>query len=327
MVPRQHSPAAVFCALGVSGCAGEQSWLDPAGKDAELIGSLFLVMLASALLIWSGVMALALYAARWRRRSFSRRTAGHFILVGGILFPTVTLFALLITGLLVLREITGRTADLTVSVEGEQWWWRIAHAGPGGDSVPTPNELRLPVGRTAEMTLTADGVIHSFWVPALGGKMDMIPGRVNRITLTPTRTGRFRGQCAEYCGGAHAQMAFPTIVMAPSAFSDWLENQARPARGPDTERARRGLELFLSTGCGACHTIRGTQAEGRVGPDLTHVGSRATIGAGTLPMSLENMRRWIAAPDHAKPGVRMPSFAMLPESEIALIAEYLVGLE
>ena len=317
----------VLGAFWLSGCAGEQSWLDPAGEDAALIGRLFQVMLAGAIVIWTAVMGLAVYAVRFRKKQYSRRGAGHLILFGGIVFPTVTLFALLITGLFVLREITGREAELTLTARGEQWWWRIAHVPAGGDPVPTPNELRLPVGQTAEVMLSAGGVIHSFWVPALGGKMDMIPGRVNRVTLTPTKAGNFRGQCAEYCGDAHAQMALRAVVMEPAGFADWLAGQAEPAEAPQSERARQGRDLFLSTGCGACHTIRGTDAQGKVGPDLTHVASRTSLGAGILPMTPRSMREWIATPDHVKPGVRMPSFAMLPDREIALIADYLMGLE
>ena len=175
--------------------------------------------------------------------------------------------------------------------------------------------------------LTAARVIHSFWAPTLGGKMDMIPGRENRMTLTPTEPGVYRGQCAEFCGEAHAQMAFPVVVMAPAEFEVWLAAQSEPAREPVTEAARQGRDLFLSNGCGACHTIRGTEAEGRVGPDLTHLGSRLTVGAGVLPVSRDTVADWIAAPEHVKPGVRMPAFGMLGDHQVGLIAGYLVGLE
>jgi cytochrome c oxidase subunit II len=157
--------------------------------------------------------------------------------------------------------------------------------------------------------------------------MDMIPGRTNRLRLTPTRPGIYRGRCAEFCGEGHAQMAFPVVIMDPAAFQDWLVAQAEPARPPETPAARRGHDLFMASGCGGCHTIRGTDAEGDVGPDLTHVGSRLSIGAGLLPVTPEALREWIVAPGHVKPGVRMPAFGMLPDEEIGLIAEYLAGLE
>ena len=311
----------------VSGCAGEQSWLDTAGRDAEAIATLFWIVVPGALVIWAGVMLLAVIAARSRPERTSPKAGGRLILWGGLVFPTMTVLALLVSGLTVLDDITGRAADFRVSARGEQWWWRIAHLSPEGEPIPTPNELRLPAGRTAEIELTANRVIHSFWVPSLGGKMDMIPGRTNRITLTPDRTGEFRGQCAEYCGGAHAQMAFRAVVMEPDDFETWLAGQAEPAREPASDAARRGRDLFLASGCGACHAIRGTEAAGRVGPDLTHVGSRTSLGAATLPMTAEAMRRWIAETDHVKPGVRMPQFGMLPAEDIALIADYLLGLE
>ena len=326
MPPAARPIAAAPLILALAGCSGDQAWIDPAGADAETVADLFWIMLAGAGLIWVAVIALAVYAGRISPGPHSERGASRMILWGGIVAPTATVLALLVAGLLVLDELTDRVPTLTLTARGEQWWWRIAHTGPDGAPVPTPNELRLPRGETAEALLTANRVIHSFWAPTIGGKMDMIPGRTTRLLLTPTKTGVYRGQCAEFCGEAHAQMAFPVVVMEPDAFDEWLAAQALPAAAP-RGRAAEGLALFLSTGCGACHTIRGTEAAGRVGPDLTHVGSRLSIGAGILPMNAQAMARWIAATEHVKPGVRMPQFGMLPEDEIALIADYLVGLE
>ena len=319
--------AAAVPALALAACAGEQSWIDPAGRDAETVATLFWVLVIGAVVIWAGVMVLAAYAGRVRPGKHSEREGTRLILWGGIVFPTVTIAVLMTSGLFVLEAMTDERPQLRLHAEGEQWWWRIHHIAPDGTEVPTPNELRLPAGRDAELVLTAHRVIHSFWVPSIGGKMDMIPGRVNRLTLSPTRPGVWRGQCAEFCGEAHAQMTFPVVIMEPADFDDWLTAQAEPARAPETEAARRGLELFLANGCGGCHTIRGTEAEGDVGPDLTHVGSRLSIGAGLLPVTPATLREWIAAPEEIKPGVRMPAFGMLPDEEIALIADYLAGLE
>lgn len=311
------------------GCGGPQSWGTPAGAEAGAIAELTWVMVSGAAVIWALVVGAMLWAIRsdpdgGRDRS---RAARHMVIWGGMVAPTAVVLALLVAGLLLMRDLTARPASLVVDATGEQWWWRIAHRDAGGAPVPTPNELRLPVGETVEFVLTADDVIHSFWVPSLGGKMDMIPGRTNRLRLTPTETGTFRGACAEFCGEAHAQMALPVVVLEPTAYRDWLARQAEPAAAPASDGARQGLDLFLSTGCGACHTIRGTEAAGLVGPDLTHVGSRLSIAAGTLPMDAEAMARWIANPGGIKPGARMPSFGMLPPEEIALIAGYLVGLK
>ncbi len=217
-------------------------------------------------------------------------------------------------------------ADFDVDVSGEQWWWRVHYRTPGG-TVDLANEIRLPVGQRTEFHLSSPDVIHSFWIPPLGGKIDMIPGRQTRLTLEPTRTGRFRGTCAEYCGSAHALMSFPVVVMEQKAFLEWLKHQGSPALPPQTPLARRGRDAFLGNGCGACHTIRGTEADGRVGPDLTHVGSRLTLGAGILPNTASSFSRWISDTGSIKPGVHMPSFGMLPEDQIRMIAAYLEGLE
>jgi cytochrome c oxidase subunit 2 len=311
----------------LAACRGEQSWIHPAGTGADSVALLFAVVMPAAAVIWAAVVGLAVYAAVITPRSHPERHASRLIIWGGIVTPTVTIFVLMVTSLVMLETMTARESELTLHARGEQWWWRIAHEGPSGELVPTPNELRLPVDRTAEVVLTAGRVIHSFWAPSLGGKTDMIPGRVNRTTLTPTETGVYRGQCAEFCGEAHALMAFPVVVMEPAAFDEWLAAQAEPARPPATAAARRGRELFLANGCGACHTVRGTEAAGKVGPDLTHLGSRLSLGAGVLPVTREAVAAWIAAPDHAKPGVRMPAFAVLGDEKLARIADYLVGLE
>jgi cytochrome c oxidase subunit 2 len=245
---------------------------------------------------------------------------------GGIVLPTVTVVLLAVASLLLLDRITSGEPDLTVTARGEQWWWRIAHEAPDGTSVPTPNELRLPAGRTAEIALGATRVIHSFWAPPLGGKIDMIPGRTTRMLLKPDRAGLWRGQCAEFCGESHAIMAFPVIVMEPDAFRDWLAGQARPAAPPATETARRGEALFAGNGCGACHAVRGTPARGAVGPDLTHLGSRTWLAAGALPMTAEALSAWVRDPGAIKPGARMPGYPMLDEAERGDLAAYLLGL-
>jgi cytochrome c oxidase subunit 2 len=188
------------------------------------------------------------------------------------------------------------------------------------------NEIRLPVGETVEFRLESPDVIHSFWIPSLGGKMDMIPGRVTRLALTPTKTGVFRGACAEYCGTSHALMSFDVVVHEKEGFDRWLAHQQMPAGPPGAAAAARGHELFLANGCGACHAIRGTTAKGVIGPDLTHVGSRLSIGAGTLSNTRDALVRWIARTDHVKPGVIMPSFGMLPDEQLQAMALYLEGL-
>jgi cytochrome c oxidase subunit 2 len=216
--------------------------------------------------------------------------------------------------------------DLAIHVTAKQWWWRIQYRTPAGP-VETANEVRLPLGRRVQLQLSSPDVIHSFWVPSLAGKMDVIPGRLTRLALEPTRVGTFRGACAEYCGASHALMAFSVVVLEPGEFRAWLAAQARPAAEPVNALAARGRTAFVANGCSACHTIRGTPAAGPIGPDLTHVGGRLRIAAETLPNDPESLERWIGHPDRFKPGVHMPAFRALAGDERSALAAYLSGLE
>jgi cytochrome c oxidase subunit 2 len=317
--------------LLLAGCGGSQSALDPAGRGAERIANLFWWMTGGAIIIWLAVVSLAIYAIHVRREAYSRRAVDLLIIGGGAVLPTVVLAALLTYGLALLPEFVGPVSAGTrqIAVSGEQWWWRVRYltAGNSGTGVELANEVRLPVGEPVEFLLESPDVIHSFWVPALGGKIDMIPGRQNRLILEPTRTGVFRGTCAEYCGTSHALMSLYVVVLEPADFAAWLAHQQTPAQLPALPLAARGQELFLANGCGACHTVRGTPADGVVGPDLTHVGGRLSLGAGILPNEPEAFRRWIAYTENVKPGVHMPAFGMLPPEELQALAAYLDGLQ
>ena len=302
----------------------------PAGRAAEQIAELFWWMAAGGAVIWLAVVALAVYAIHVEREPRGRRGAQRLIVVGGVAFPTVVLVGVLSYGLALLPTLVAPAPDgsLTIAVSAEQWWWRVGYLGRDGNvAVELANEIRLPVGEPVEFELTAPDVIHSFWIPSLGGKMDMIPGRQTRLALLPTRAGTFRGACAEYCGDSHALMSFYVVVQEPDEYERWLAEQGEPAREPDDPLAERGGELFLSNGCGACHVIRGTPARGLVGPDLTHVGSRLSLGAGILPNEPDAFVRWISRTDELKPGVHMPAFGMLPEEDLRAMAAYLDGLE
>lgn len=317
---------AILAMAGV-GCAGSQSALDTAGRDAEQIAHLFTVMMAGAVIVWAAVVAAAVYALRARRGTHSEREADLFVVGGGVILPTVTLGALLVYGLPVLPRVMALApADaLTIHVTGKQWWWRVQYMTPEG-AVETANEIRLPVGQRVNLHLTSPDVIHSFWVPSLAGKMDMIPGRLTRLALEPTRTGVFRGACAEYCGTSHALMALSAVVTEAKAFQQWLAAQAEPAIAPADAASVRGRDAFLANGCSACHTIRGTAAAARIGPDLTHVASRLRIGAGTLPNDVDSLATWIVQTDRIKPGVHMPAFRALAADDVAALATYLSTL-
>lgn len=335
----------------LAGCGGPQSALVPGGRDAERVLDLFWWMAGGALVIWAVVLGIAVYASRMRPGEHDVRTANLLIVGGGVVFPTVVLAGLLAYGLSLMprpgevippTEGTARGQDppdtpgavpggalprVRIAVSGEQWWWRVRYLLPGGGEVELANELHLPVGEPAELVLTSPDVIHSFWVPSLAGKMDMIPGRVTRLALEPTRTGVYRGACAEYCGASHALMAFYVVVEERPAYEAWLAEQRTPAEPLEAPRAVRGRDLFLASGCGACHTVRGTPADGTVGPDLTHVGSRESLGAGVLENDREAFHRWLARTKRIKPEVHMPAFGMLPADDLRALAAYLEDLE
>lgn len=314
-------------AIALTGCDGAQSTLAPAGRGAEQVAELFWWMAGGAAVIWVAVIALAIYASRVHPESYSRR-AGFFIIGGGAVIPTIVLTVLLVYGLAILPGLLAPAppGSLEISVTGEQWWWRVRYAGPDGEVTETANTIHLPVGQPVQFHLNSADVIHSFWIPSLGGKMDMFPGRTTRLTLHPTRTGVYRGACAEYCGESHALMNFDVVVQDQESFQRWLRRQRAAAAEPSESLAERGREVFFTSGCGACHTIRGSGADGVVGPDLTHVGSRRSLGAGVLPNETEAFRRWIGHTEQVKPGVIMPSFDMLPPEDLRALAAYLDAL-
>ncbi|WP_245469838.1 cytochrome c oxidase subunit II [Mesorhizobium sp. M7A.F.Ca.MR.362.00.0.0] len=321
---------ALWLCLGTcSSCSGAQSALDPAGEEARQIADLFWLMAIAGGLIWLTVIGLLVHAIRHERTPIDEHIASRLIFWGGAAIPSLLLFLLLGYALWLmpgLRPFAGAVeADgLRIEVTGEQFWWRVAyHPADGGVPILSANEIRLPVGERVEFLLKSTDVIHSFWIPALGGKMDMIPGRVNRLSLLATKPGTYRGPCAEYCGTSHALMTFTAVAMQPAAFREWLAVRANPSPGASLP----GRDIFLRNGCGACHRVAGTQAEGGVGPDLSHMGSRGTIGAGVLPTDDEAVRSFIAHSHLIKPGSKMPDFNMLPQQDIAEIAAWLKGLE
>lgn len=321
--------------LAAAGCAGPQSTLEPAGRAAEQISTLFWWMTGGGAVIWCVVIGLAIYALRISPQPHDPWRARLWIIGGGAVAPTLILTGLLIYGLSMLPGLVRPAPEGSrqINVTGVQWWWRVRYpihnseSGTDAETVELANEIRIPVGEPVQFNLKSADVIHAFWIPSLGGKVDMIPGRETRLTLEPTKVGRYRGVCAEYCGASHALMAFDVVVMEPDKFEDWLEHQRQPAVEPRESQAVRGRDVFLKHGCGACHTVRGTEADGVIGPDLTHVGGRASLGAGTLANQPEEFRRWIAHTSAAKPDVNMPDFNMLADEELTALAAYLEGLE
>lgn len=329
--------AVLLPGLLLSSCTGIQSALDPAGSEAEAVATLFWAMVAGGGLIWLIVVAAVIYASRLKKKPMSEIGASRVIFFGGVAFPVVVLAFLLAYAVWLMPAMRpwfgGEGEGLRrIEVTAEQYWWRVRYLdSTGGVIRETANEVHMPTGERVLFVLKAKDVIHSFWIPSIGGKMDAIPGRTNTLQLEATRPGIYRGVCAEFCGTAHALMAFSVQAMEPQAFDAWLA--ARPSESPVagveavSSGQPRGLNLFLRHGCGSCHAISGTPADGTIGPSLTAFGARPTVAAGTLPNTPENLARFIQYPDAIKPGVRMPGFAMLPEADVAAIALYLKGLE
>jgi cytochrome c oxidase subunit 2 len=329
MRTRPISAAALLVLAAAPACTGPQSALAPAGRAAARIADLFWWMTAGSAVIFVGFIGLAIYALYKRHPGDERRAGRLLIIGGGVVFPTVVLAGLLAYGLAMLPPLVAPAPEgsLRVAVTGEQYWWRVRYL-PAGDGAPIElaNELVLPAGEPVQLILESSDVIHSFWVPSLAGKMDMIPGRTTRLVLEPTAPGVYRGACAELCGTSHAHMGFFVRVVERAAFDGWLAAQAAPAQPPAGDEATRGARLFLASGCGACHTVRGTRADGVIGPDLTHVGGRLSVGAGLLPPTRDGLAAFIARSETLKPAVHMPEFGMLAEADLAALAAYLEGL-
>ena len=305
-----------------------QSALRAAGPIAQTLLEVSGVLAVGGALIFAGVMLLLVLAVR--RRGGSRVSTRWWVLGGGLVFPTVVLSALFAYSEFhrpPWRPVPPPGA-LIVGVTGHMWWWEVRYRDPAsGAEVVTANEIRIPVGRPVFFGLGSADVIHSFWVPSLGGKMDMLPGRVQHLQLQADRPGVWRGQCAEYCGEQHARMALHVVAEEPAAFDAWLAAQARPAAAPSPE-VERGREAFLAHRCNACHTVRGVSEQSRLGPDLTHVGSRLHLGAGTVANDAAQLATWVAHTQQLKPGARMPSSGeRIGEADLQSIAAWLAQLK
>ena len=262
-------------------------------------------------------------------RPESERKGTRWMLFGGVAFPAVVLLILLVFSLRTLSAVSPRRADeaaLTVEVTGKQWWWQVRYqnANPAL-MVETANEIRIPVGTRVRVMLESSDVIHSFWVPGLQGKTDMVPGRINVTWLQADRPGTWRGQCAEFCGVQHAKMGLVVVAETRERFEQWLTQQRRASVPPRDSLAAAGQAAFVSSGCVLCHSVRGTPAAGRAGPDLTHVGSRLTLAAGEFPNTRGHMQGWIGNPQALKPGSRMPAVE-LTSGQLHSIAYYLMTL-
>jgi cytochrome c oxidase subunit 2 len=320
----------------VAGCGGDQSALDPKSRASSDIATLWWWMLLVACVVFAGALGLLGLAWLRRRRTGVPGAEGEdrprlnlgLVIVFGIVIPVavnVTLFV--IANFFVIKQTeapAATTTPITIEVAGRQWFWDVRYPGA---HVVTANEIHIPARTRVNLVAVTGDVIHSFWVPQLNRKIDMIPGRRNRILLEADQPGRYRGQCAEFCGLEHAHMAMYVVVQEPGDFQRWLRQQARPAQPPATPERQAGERAFRDNGCGSCHAISGVAgATGRVGPDLTHVGSRSTLAALTLPNDAAALGEWLRNPQHVKPGNRMPDLE-LPRRDVQSLVAYLGGLK
>ena len=311
-----------------------QSVLHHGGSDAAVIGELAWGMTIAGTLIFIAVMLLLAMSLRHHARPLRPAV---WIAGAGVAFPVIVLSLLLGWSTWRSAQLRPQSSNgaLAISVTGKMWWWEVRYRDPAsGREIATANEIHIPVGQNVYLGLNAADVIHSLWIPALAGKRDMIPGRVTGLTLRADKPGVYRGQCAEYCGEQHARMALHVVAMEQAEFDRWLVNEARPAApttaAPDQQLLERGRAAFLAQRCQSCHTVRGVtdpDANTRLGPDLTHVGSRLHIAAGTLRNHRGALAGWVADPQAIKPGARMPAAADLDGETLRALAAYLEHLK
>jgi cytochrome c oxidase subunit 2 len=323
--------------LLLAGCGSKQGSLAPRSHASKDIASLFWWMMGGA---WIGLgLVVALLVLSWLRRgrrglgadtqgSKPGEKASWYVVVGlGIVTPVVLLSTLYVIANIFVIQTTQAPAaaatEMTVRVTGHQWWWEARY--PGTAAV-TANEIHIPARTPVRVVVTTVDVIHSFWVPQLNRTIDQIPGRTNAIELNADAVGRYRGECDEFCGLQHAHMAFYVYADPPAVFRRWLAAQSRPAATPAAGAAARGERVFLNGSCSTCHTIRGTSARGYTGPDLTHLASRSTIAALTLPNRRPDLEEWITNPQRVKPGNQMPD-TTLSRRQVREVVAYLEGLE
>lgn len=301
--------------LLTAGCSDvSPSTLDPKGPGAEEIALIWWVMFGLSAAVFGLVMVL-LVIALFRSRSKQtdpnvneQKLDRWFLIAGGIVMPLIVLGIVYYYAIWGMAVMAAPDPDENVVIEviGWQWWWEVRYPN---QKFTTANEIHIPVNERVKLQVTAYDVIHSFWVPELHGKIDMIPGQTNTFWIEANEPGVYYGECAEFCGIQHAKMAFLVVAEPAEEFNTWLEEQQQPAAEPSSELAQRGFELFFSEplNCAECHAIRGTEAEGELGPDLTHLGSRRTLAAGIMPNNRGHLAGWIINPQNIKPGNLMPS--------------------
>src|SRR4051794_30455309 len=326
-----------------------QSALSPAGEQGSSIARLWWVYFWVLTVIFI-LVAIFLFLAMLPRRKgvADEKAAGRLeetfppqerilakVVIGAVIASIVVLFVLLFVDFFAGRSIyalndqnTGDANALTIKITGHQWWWQVDYENKAEPSkmMTTANELHVPVGRPVKLTLQSSDVIHSFWVPNMHGKKDLVPGHPTEMWLKATRPGTFRGQCAEFCGLQHAHMRLTFVADTPEQFDQWMNASSADAPQPATATEERGRDVFMSNQCMMCHNINGTNARATVGPDLTHIASRDLLAGGAIPNTRGYLAGWIANPQNIKPGVRMPPNELASDDLNALV-DYLETLK
>lgn len=323
-------------ALAMVGGCGHDEVLGATGGGGDRIASLGMFLVALSAIVFTGVMIVLAWAVLRRRASRAHEAVDlsepgtRWVLWGGAVMPAIVLGAIAVVGMAIMGATPSPSTPPAVTVEviGHQWWWELHYKGPtlAGDVV-TANELHLPAGVPVRLLLTSTDVIHSFWVPGLNGKLDLIPGDTNDLRITAPKPGRYTGQCAEYCGAQHAKMGLLVVAEPPADFQRWWGAQLQPGHAPTDSLTLAGQRLFVEGPCAMCHTVRGTGALGQVAPDLTHIGSRAMLGANAIPNSTGYLAGWITNAQGIKPGVRMPPITHYDGPELQALVAYLQGLK
>lgn len=334
---RARQVVAAVLAVPLAGCSGVQSALAPQGPAAAEIGRLIWLFTGICAVVWVLVMIVLAWGAARRRPArldplavdAGRDRRAERIVIAAVCVTAIVLVSLTLLSFFANRTLAGIGSDavLTIRVTGHQWWWEVQYENAQPSRIlTTANEIHIPTGEPVRILLQSNDVIHSFWVPTLHGKTDLIPGIINSLTLRADKAGVYRGQCAEFGGPQHAHMANLVIAQPRAEFDGWYDAQLADAAGPLSDEQRAGRDLFLKGPCVMCHRVQGTPAGATSGPDLTHVGSRRTLAAGALTMSRGNLAAWIADPQGVKPGAKMPTMNLSGDQLNAIVA-YLEGLK
>jgi cytochrome c oxidase subunit II len=307
-----------------------QSATDPAGPYAGALNDLWWFFLIVCAVIWGAVLIGMVWSiVRGLRRTQIENSERSVWVNASMIATVITLISMVVVTTATGRAVSPHGKEYTreIQITGHQWWWDVQYLDARPDRIAqTANELHLPAGETVKLILKSADVIHSFWVPNLHGKRDLIPGDDAIFTIRADEPGIYRAQCAEFCGFQHAKMGFIVVVEPKAQFERWLANLRMPGRHPSTAEQQRGQQVFLMTTCAMCHAIKGTSAGARTGPDLTHIGSRQTLAAGILPNNRGTMAGWISDPGGVKPGVLMPPHAFDSDDLQALVA-YMESLQ